>query len=535
MPLKGTKTRAAYQRDRRARLKSAKALASGAAAPSATADPAGELAAWSAEALRIPPGHPLAGQPLTLPQYGVDFLRDALAVPESLMSIGRKNAKSAVVAVYILGRLAGPLRFDGWRGGVCSVTREKANELRLQCEAIAEASGIEGLTFKRSPAPGHIESASGRLDILSAERSAGHASGFDDAIVDELGLLPEAARELVAGMRSSVSARGGRFMALSITGDAPFTAEILDRQGEVGLAVHHYAAPEGCDLDDVAAWHAANPGILAGIKQLSYMQHESARVLSTPADQPAFRAFDLNTPINPSRQVICDAADWRACEVDELPPRRGPCTVGFDLGSGTSMTAACCAWPESGRFEAWAAFPDTPDLRARGRADGKGAEFYAEMERRGELRTYPGRVTNVGAFLGEVAADLAGQRVIAVGADRHRKAEALQAFEAAGVRWPIEWRGTGAHAHADGSHDCRAWQRWVLSGRMKVKQSLVMRAAIAGGVLRFDGAGNPAICKAQQNARIDALSAGVIACGLADIHCPPGVKRRPAWRYVGAA
>ena len=61
---------------------------------------------------------------------------------------------------------------------------------------------------------------------------------------------------------------------------------------------------------------------------------------------------------------------------------------------------------------------------------------------------------------------------------------------------------------------CRAWQRWVLSGRMKVKQSLVMRAAIAGGVLRFDGAGNPAICKAQQNARIDALSAGVIACGL---------------------
>ena len=146
-------------------------------------------------------------------------------VPESLLSLsGARTPKARLWAVYILGRLAGPLRFDGWRGGVCSVNREKANELRLQCEQIAEASGIEGLTFKRSPAPGHIESASGRLDILSAERSAGHASGFDDAIVDELGLLPEGARELVAGMRSSVSARGGRFMALSITGDAPFTA-----------------------------------------------------------------------------------------------------------------------------------------------------------------------------------------------------------------------------------------------------------------------------------------------------------------------
>ena len=91
------------------------------------------------------------------------------------------------------------------------------------------------------------------------------------------------------------------------------------------------------------------------------------------------------------------------------------------------------------------------------------------------------------------------------------------------MRWPIEWRGTGAHAHADGSHDVRAFQRWVLSGRLRVRQSLVMRAAVAGSVLRFDGAGNPAICKVKQNARIDVLSAGVIACGLADIHCPPGV------------
>jgi hypothetical protein len=67
--------------------------------------------------LKIPPGHPLVGQPLVLPDYGVSFLRDALAVPESLLSIGRKNAKSAVIAVAILGRLVGPLRVDGWRGG----------------------------------------------------------------------------------------------------------------------------------------------------------------------------------------------------------------------------------------------------------------------------------------------------------------------------------------------------------------------------------------------------------------------------------
>ena len=74
---------------------------------------ADSLAEWSRENLVIPPGHPLAGQPLELPPYGVDFLRDALTVPESLLSIARKNAKSAIIAVYLLGRLVGPLRYQG--------------------------------------------------------------------------------------------------------------------------------------------------------------------------------------------------------------------------------------------------------------------------------------------------------------------------------------------------------------------------------------------------------------------------------------
>ena len=298
------------------------------------ADPAGALAEWAESRLVVPPGHPKAGQPLRLPEYGVAFLRDALAAPESFLSIGRKNAKSAVVAVYILGRLVGPLQADGWRGGVVSINREKANELKMQCEQIAEASELTGLEFRRSPAPGHILAAHGRLDILSADRSAGHAAGFDDAIFDELGLLPESKRELVAGIRSSVSARGGRFMALSIQGDSAHSlAEILDRKGHDGLAIHHYAAPDGCDLADADGWHQANPGIAAGIKSLGYMQHEAARVAATPIDAPAFRAFDLNQPQNPMRTVICDPADWRACEVDIRPAREGPCTVGFDLGS----------------------------------------------------------------------------------------------------------------------------------------------------------------------------------------------------------
>ena len=49
-------------------------------------------------------------------------------------------------------------------------------------------------------------------------------------------------------------------------------------------------------LDDEAGWHAANPGLAVGIKDLEYMRHESQRALTTPADASSFRAYDLNQP-----------------------------------------------------------------------------------------------------------------------------------------------------------------------------------------------------------------------------------------------
>ena len=451
---------------------------------------------------------------------------------ESLLCIGRKNAKSAGVAVFLLARLCGPLRIAGYRAGVTSVTKEKAGELKRLMEQTAEASGLQGLQFLRSPAPGHVVSAwGGRVDILSADKSSGMASGYDDALIDELGLLDEKHRELVSGMRSAISARDGRFIALSIQGAAPFTKEMIDRAAQPGIAVHHYAAPESCDLDDESAWHAANPGLAVGIKSMTYMQDEARRVALTPADQNAFRAYDLNQPQSPSRVLLCDPADWAACEVDILPARSGRCVVGFDLGGSASMTAACALWLDSYRLETWAAFPDTPNLYQRSEADGCRG-YYEEMQRRGELRCYPGRVTNVSAFLGDVAVALAGEQIIMAGADRYRKAEALQALEQAKVNWPITWRGTGASKTADGSFDVRSAQRSIMSSKLKSKPSLVMRKAISDSSIRYDEAGNPALLKASEKGRIDALSAMVIAAGLAEIH---GKRSKRRWRSAGVA
>ena len=82
-------------------------------------------------------------------------------------------------------------------------------------------------------------------NILAADASAGHSSGYDLALVDEIGLLKERDRSLISGLRSSVSAKGGKFVSLSVRGSGPFIPEILKRRGDPALRVHLYEAPAG--------------------------------------------------------------------------------------------------------------------------------------------------------------------------------------------------------------------------------------------------------------------------------------------------
>jgi len=446
----------ARERQRRSRAKrKAEALAAPADPrpdPIPPDEPVAALAAWSTECLKVPPGHPSAGQPMTLPPFAIDVLRAGWDAHESALCVARKNAKSAVLAVLCLGHLVGPIRAAGWRGAVCSLSKDKAAELLNQAAAIATASGLP-VTIRRSPYPGHIESETGQLQVLSADRSAGHASSFDLVCIDETGLMPERARQLLAGLRSSVSAKAGRCVHISVRGDSPLFAEVLDNPNTI-KQVHE--APADCALDDRKAWDAANPG-LGTIKQTAYMEAEARRVADAPGDQPSFRAFDLNANLSPTSEMILSVDQLTACFVEDpadLPPRAGPCVLGFDFGEAVSATAACAIWPETGRLETWMAFGSVPDLAARGRAD---SAPYEMMAVRRELRTYPGRVVKVQDFLADVAADLSGEVIAAAGADSYKDSEAADFLDYAGLPWPITFRRVGAGKQ--GGADVRAFQR----------------------------------------------------------------------------
>ena len=136
------------------------------------------------------------------------------------------------------------------------------------------------------------------------------------------------------------------------------------------------------------------------------------------------------------------------------------------------------------------------------------------MQRRGELRTYPGRTVPVKAFVADVRADLADAKVRGAYADAYRVGELRDALP-----WPLSIVRSGMGP--DGSAAVRAFQRVVLTGSLALRSNLSLASAIKESTLRRDSNGNPAIDAARSRGRIDVLSASILAVGA-------GSKPRPS-------
>ena len=495
-------------------------------------DPAGCFIDWAEECLLIPSG-PLAGKPFRIPKWEGDFIYDIFNpdIQEAGLSVARKNGKSGLIAALALCHMAGPLNRYDWRSAVVSLNGKLAVELREAIVSTQEYSGIVGIRRYKSPLPGRIEGCrKSRMDFLAADRASGHGVGADLAIVDEAGLLEERNRPLWNAMMSCISGRDGTFVAISIQGDGPMFEEIRVRKEDEDVAWHEYSADINDDPMDPATWRKGNPGIADGIKSERYMEKTARRAQTAPQNMPYFMAYDLNMPLSPRKVMICSLQQWKACVVQEydMPPAEGVCVLGVDLGGSSSMTCAVAFWPETGRMQSWGAFADNPPLHERGLADGVNRR-YVRMHENGEIKLYPGRVTPVKEFLTDVLEDLAAMRVRPkyIGCDRYRKAEMLDMMDKMKLNIKVIFRGQGASAKADGSHDVRSWQKWVIGERISHMPSLLVESGISESEIRQDGSGNPALDRARKNGRIDVLQASVIAVGIGDL-VKPGKKTNVA-------
>lgn len=535
MPWKNPQDRAAAQVERRKKAnkerKSRRTPPPPLPAPVRVDDEAGELSDFCGDRLVVPAGHRLSGRPMVLLPFVEDFIRDFHKpnITEGALFCARKNSKTASIAAYLIFKLIGPTREAGFRAAVVSISKLKAAELKRSMEEICEASGITEIRFYRSPTPGRAVSATGEVEIYSLESTGGHSSGLSLAVADEIGLLDSRARDLLNSMRSSVSAKAGKFLSMSIIGTSPFAKEILERHaaGDPGLVVHlHQPTDKSCSIDSRESWYEANPS-LGVVKELSFMESEARRVSITIADQNAFRAQELNLPSDPSTAGLVPIDEWAACVSEGPPELEGDVFIGIDAGGSRAMSAVAAYAPTTGRLKCWACFPRIPALAKREKVDGAP---YTMMQKRGELHLFGNRTSSLKQLLEKVAEDLGPDARIRMGAaDLFRQSECADALSDAGLHFRMEWRRSGLGAH--GIEDVGAFQKAVLDRKLKSTPSLLLESAIKESIVRLDGNGNQALDRRKANSRIDVLSASILAVGLGARRAAKPKPRRQVVSY----
>ena len=230
-----------------------------------------------------------------------------------------------------------------------------------------------------------------------------------------------------------------------------------------------------------------------------------------PEQLASFRALRLNQGVSDTvRSLLVDADTWKRIEVDEMN-MDGKYALGIDLGQNAAMSAASAFWPDTGRLEAVACFPEVPSLAERGLGDGVG-NLYVRMHEAGDLVVAGRRVADIEELLTECLERWGTPGVIAC--DRWRESELREKLEK--IDFPITSLETRGQGFKDGGEDVRIFRKACASGNVHPERSLLLRAAMAEARVVGDPAGNWKLAKSTQggrraHARDDAAAAAILA------------------------
>lgn len=491
------------------------------------------------QGLRVPEG-PNAGNSVTLAPFQRRFIEGALAddTANAILSIGRGNGKSAITAGLGLGGLIGVWDRQTRREIIAAArTRDQGRIIWDFVAGFAASLPLEiqkRLIYRRAPrleiefdgdGGGHV------LRVIAADGKSALGGAPTMAILDERGHWAlDRGDELEHALLSGLGKRNGRAFLISTSASDdthPFSRWIDDPAN--GTYVQEHRPTPGLPADDPESLLIANPGAPQGIGgSLDWLQQQAKRAIARGGSSlTSFRLYNRNERVSgEARDLLITMDEWLNCEAETLPPRQGGVVIGIDLGGSASMTAAAYYWPETGRLECLGTFPSMPSLLDRGQADGVEGR-YVEMQNRGELSVLGDKTVPVAPWLVEVVRHVEGEQILAITMDRYKQAELSEALNRAGIRAPLVWRGQGFR---DGGEDAERFRRAAFDGRVKARQSLLLRSAFADTICLRDPANNIKISKARSNGRIDAASASVLAVAQgARIAAQPKARARAIW------
>ena len=469
------------------------------------------------ESLRLGQGR-RAGEPFYLLQWQKRFLRGAFGQSDdAALSMARGNGKTTLAAGIAAAAVNGPLAEPMAECVLVASSFDQAvigfrHVLHFLNPAIQAEPRRFRVQDSANRAQIHDRQSGALLRCIGSDPRRMHGLAPKLLLLDELAQWePGKIDSALAALRTSrgkiPDSKALWIGTRPASPNHPFE-RALKGQGVGYTQVH--AARESDPPFRLRTWRRANPCIDHLPDLEAVIRSESKAARQDPAELAAFKALRLNQGVSDTvENTLLDAHTWARIEGEAEPI--GEYVLGVDLGTTAAMSAVAAYWPESGRLEAFACFPEKLSLAERGAFDGVG-NLYERMAARSELIIAGEYVSDVQTLLTRALARWGKPTVIV--SDRWREGDLMEALSTIGFPFTdLAFRGQG---FKDGGEDVRAFRRACVSGKCRPVISLLLRSAMSEARVQTDPAGNSKLAKStqggrRQRARDDAAAAAILA------------------------
>lgn len=460
------------------------------------------------------------GKPLRLDVFQIAFI---LAVFDNkklttmaIMSMARRNGKTFLMAVILLAFILGPEAVVNSTLASAAQSRDQAALVfKIMVKTLRLSPRLKGL-FHIIPTQKSIIGLRRNVEFfaLSSETATGFGKSLLVVLLDESGQIRGPHSDYVDMLVTSQGSYDNPLF-ITISTQAPSDADLLSTwidaaatSGDITVVCHVYAAANDCEVDDLAAWKASNPG-LDNFRSRADMVKRASEVKRLPSAEAGFRNLNLNQRIASERLWLAPTV-WKlgkAAPALELFDTL-PIAIGLDLSQRQDLTAAIAAvMDDNGHIHLQTmVFAPAEGMTERARRD---RAPYDEWVKRGFMVAVPGSTVSYEWVCQYLALRFQGRDIRLVAFDRWRIKEFMHAAENFGFQ-PAGWKEVG-QGYKDFSPRVEYFEEILLAGRLHHGLHPLLNMGAANAMAVTDPAGNRKLDKAKATQRIDPLVAAVMA------------------------
>ncbi|WP_281275886.1 terminase large subunit [Maritalea mobilis] len=469
-----------------------------------------------------------AGKPFKLDRFQKRFILATYAehgvtnnrlVRRAILSIARKNGKTALIAALVLVHLVGPESIQNGEIYSAANDREQAAQVFKVAAQIVRADPELNAMLRIVDSTKTIACLGNGsfYKALSAEAGTKHGLNPSVFIYDELAQSKN--RELYDVLDTAQGARHeplGIVISTQSNDPAHPLSELIDdglAANDNTIVCHLYAVPDECeDIFDPKEWRKANPA-LGTFRRLDDFQAMADRAKRLKSFENTFRNLYLNQRVS-VMTTLFSKSDWEGCIGEVEFEENEEVILALDFAGTTDLACLGMMSVDGARFKPWFWKP-LDMIDEHGKAD---RVPYRTWMDQGHLNASHGRIIDsedIAIKIGELAATY---NVLGLVYDRWRieylkkelERQDLDAREADDADIQLMPWGQG---FKDMSPAIEALENLVLANELRHPSNPILNWNVANAVVSTDPAGNRKFDKDKSRMRIDGAQVLAMAAG----------------------